>query len=175
LSSVIVAGNVSGSVTLDAPAVSGSTVITLPTTTGTMMVNGPAVSAYLNSAQSLSSQTHTKVTLDVENFDTNSNFASSRFTPTVAGYYQVNGSVMFGSTTSTQFGWAEIYKNGSAYQTGNQVFAASISYPVSNVSTLVYCNGSTDYIELYAWFSAAINLNQGLQNIQFSASMVRSA
>jgi hypothetical protein len=36
LSSVIVAGNVSGSVTLDAPAVSGSTVITLPTASGTM-------------------------------------------------------------------------------------------------------------------------------------------
>lgn len=175
MSSVVVAGDTSGSVTLQAPAVAGTTVLTLPTTTSSVAFNGPAVSAYLNSAQSLSSQTHTKITLDVENFDTNSNFASSRFTPTVAGYYQVNGSAMFASTTSTQFGWAEIYKNGSAYQVGNQVFAASISYPVSNVSTLVYCNGSTDYIELYAWFSAAINLNQGLQNIQFSASMVRSA
>jgi hypothetical protein len=36
MSGVIIAGNVSGSVTLDAPAVSGSTVITLPTTSGTM-------------------------------------------------------------------------------------------------------------------------------------------
>ncbi len=36
MSSVIVAGNVSGSVTLDAPAVAGSTVITLPTASGTM-------------------------------------------------------------------------------------------------------------------------------------------
>jgi hypothetical protein len=36
MSSVIVAGNTSGSVTLDAPAVSGSTVITLPTASGTM-------------------------------------------------------------------------------------------------------------------------------------------
>jgi hypothetical protein len=36
MSSVIVAGNTSGSVTLDAPAVSGSTVITLPTVSGTM-------------------------------------------------------------------------------------------------------------------------------------------
>jgi hypothetical protein len=39
MSSVIVAGNVSGSVTLDAPAVSGSTVITLPTVSGTMLTN----------------------------------------------------------------------------------------------------------------------------------------
>jgi hypothetical protein len=36
MSGVIIAGNTSGSVTLDAPAVSGSTVITLPTTSGTM-------------------------------------------------------------------------------------------------------------------------------------------
>ena len=33
---MIIAGNTSGSVTLDAPAVSGSTVITLPTVSGTM-------------------------------------------------------------------------------------------------------------------------------------------
>ena len=36
MSGVIIAGNTSGSVTLDAPAVSGSTVITLPTVSGTM-------------------------------------------------------------------------------------------------------------------------------------------
>jgi hypothetical protein len=36
MSSVIVAGDTSGSVTLQAPAVSGSTVLTLPTTSGTM-------------------------------------------------------------------------------------------------------------------------------------------
>jgi hypothetical protein len=37
MSGVIIAGNTSGSVTLDAPAVSGSTVITLPTASGTMV------------------------------------------------------------------------------------------------------------------------------------------
>ena len=37
MSGVIIAGNTSGSVTLDAPAVAGSTVITLPTTSGTMI------------------------------------------------------------------------------------------------------------------------------------------
>ena len=37
MSGVIIAGNTSGSVTLDAPAVSGTTVITLPTVSGTMV------------------------------------------------------------------------------------------------------------------------------------------
>jgi len=37
MSAIVVAGNTSGSVTLDAPAVSGTTVITLPATSGTMV------------------------------------------------------------------------------------------------------------------------------------------
>ena len=37
--------------------------------------------------QTLSSGTLTKVTFDTELFDTNNNFASSRFTPTIAGQY----------------------------------------------------------------------------------------
>jgi hypothetical protein len=42
MSGVIIAGNTSGSVTLDAPAVAGSTVITLPSTSGTMLTNKSA-------------------------------------------------------------------------------------------------------------------------------------
>jgi hypothetical protein len=42
MSSVIVAGDTSGSVTLQAPAIAGSTVLTLPTTTGTLVVNSGA-------------------------------------------------------------------------------------------------------------------------------------
>lgn len=42
MSSVIVAGDVSGSVTLQAPSAAGSTVITLPSTSGTMALSGGA-------------------------------------------------------------------------------------------------------------------------------------
>ena len=51
---------------------------------------GPAFSAYLSANQSVSANVFTKITFDTEDFDTNSNFSSSRFTPTVAGYYQLN-------------------------------------------------------------------------------------
>ena len=40
MSSVIIAGNTSGTVTLDAPAVAGTTVLTLPTTSGTVITTG---------------------------------------------------------------------------------------------------------------------------------------
>lgn len=42
MASLVVAGDVSGSVTLSAPSAAGSTVITLPTTSGTMVVTGGA-------------------------------------------------------------------------------------------------------------------------------------
>ena len=56
--------------------------------------NGPAFSAYQSSAQTLSSNTATKLTFTTEEFDTNNNFASSTFTPTVAGYYLVTAGMV---------------------------------------------------------------------------------
>lgn len=45
--------------------------------------NAPAFSAYANASTSLTTSAQTKVNFQVEDFNTNSNFASSRFTPTV--------------------------------------------------------------------------------------------
>jgi len=50
---------------------------------------GPAFMAESTVDQSVTSATWTKVTLGNEIFDTDSCFSSSRFTPTVAGYYQL--------------------------------------------------------------------------------------
>lgn len=48
MSSVIIAGDTSGTVTLQAPAVAGSTVITLPSTSGTMLLTNGDGSALTN-------------------------------------------------------------------------------------------------------------------------------
>jgi hypothetical protein len=40
MSSVVIAGDTSGSITLDAPAVAGTTVLTLPSTSGNLFVSG---------------------------------------------------------------------------------------------------------------------------------------
>lgn len=45
MSSVVIAGDTSGTVTLAAPAVSGTTTITLPATSGTLLQSGTAVTA----------------------------------------------------------------------------------------------------------------------------------
>ena len=56
--------------------------------------NQPAFSVYLSSNQTgVTNSTSTKIQFNTKVFDTNSNFDSStnyRFTPTVAGYYQLN-------------------------------------------------------------------------------------
>jgi hypothetical protein len=121
MSSISIAGDTSGSIILQAPSVSGSTTLTLPTTSGTIITNtagtvtqtmlatgvagtGPAVSAYESGNQSISSNVWTKVTLGTEEFDTNNNFASSRFTPTVAGYYQINGSINYATFSNGSVG-----------------------------------------------------------------------
>jgi hypothetical protein len=171
MSSVVISGDTSGSITLSAPAVAGTNTITLPAATGTVMVSGnmPAFSAYQSSAQTLSTTTNTKILFQTEEFDTNSNFASSTFTPTVAGYYQVSASIRVG-TTSTSIRMM-IAKNGSNYKIGTDIATSANGL----VTTLVYCNGTTDYIEAYALIGVGQALSASSVDTWFNGSMVRSA
>jgi hypothetical protein len=111
----------------------------------------PAFSATNASAQTFSASTWTKVTLGTENFDTNNNFASSRFTPTVAGYYQINGGMECNGLGSGIYTGFAIYKNGSFGQSLVGLQTGANGTIISYNSTLLYLNGSTDYIELYVY------------------------
>jgi hypothetical protein len=150
--------------------------VTVPSVTGTAMVSGnmPAFSAYQSSNQSISNGTWTKVTLTTEEWDTNSNYASSRFTPTVAGYYQLNGRCAIDGGASGN-NYASIYKNGSSYKVGDSR-EPSVTFG-ANISCLVYLNGTTDYVELYYWQQSGVSKNT-LANSDatyFQGAMVRSA
>jgi hypothetical protein len=151
-------------------------IITQPELATGVAGTGPAFSAYQSSSQTLSSSTATKIQLQTEEFDTNSNFDNStnyRFTPTVAGYYQVIGSVQSGATNSTVQPF--IYKNGSVWKSG--VFGNnSAAFVTAQISVVLFLNGSTDYVELYASLSVGQALVSGATNgTYFSASMVRAA
>jgi hypothetical protein len=110
----------------------------------------PAFRAYASTNQVISTTATVKVTLDTEEFDTNNNFSSSRFTPTIAGYYQFSATVTANSITNNQSIGAVIYKNGSGAAWGTGV-ATTSQYPSAPVSTLLYMNGTTDYVELYCY------------------------
>jgi len=183
MSSVTISGDTSGSIILQAPSVAGSTTLTLPTTSGTVLTSansfsagtGPAFSAYANSGTSVSNATWTKILFQVEEFDTNSNFASSRFTPTVAGYYQLNASWQSGSNNS--FAGTAFYKNGSLYQYGTFTPATSVGTQ-AGASALIYFNGSTDYVEIYVYQATGGTITSSFATSPltwFSGSMARSA
>ena len=176
MSSLTLNGDTSGSILIQAPAVAGNGTLTLPTGTATLGVQGPAFSAYQSSAQSVSGATWTKVQFQAEEFDTASCFDSTtnyRFTPNVAGYYQVNANAYIASTNTG--GSIAIYKNGSVFKKGLGSASSATVFQGWVVSSLIYLNGSTDYIEVYLYITTGQNLANSLSETYFQASMVRAA
>jgi hypothetical protein len=164
---------------LAAPAVAGTNTATFPAKTGNVMIDGPAFLAYQSVSQSFPQNIGTKVLFDGESFDTNNNFASSRFTPTVAGYYQINSAVGFGiMTTANCYMTIAVYLNGSPYLFGSQIFGNTANASVINLSAIVPMNGTTDYVEIYCFQSQPANLvtiPTGNNVVWFSGSLIRGA
>jgi len=149
-----------GGVTINSTVTASNYTQTLPAETGTVITTastfagtGPAFNAYMSANQTVTTGVSTKVILNIETFDTNSNFDSTtnyRFTPTVAGYYQFNGTIYGQATTNMTATYIQINKNGTLYQYGAiQNLTASTSPQGITVNSLVYLNGSTDYVELF--------------------------
>ena len=171
--SIVMLGSTSGSCTLQEQAVAGTTVLTLPTTSGTISLDGAAFSAYQNSAQTFSTGVFNKLQIDTEEFDTANcfNTGNYRFTPNVAGYYQVNANYNLNASAITL---AVIYKNGSAFKYG--VNSTGDSPYGGSVSCLVYMNGTTDYIEFYGYTNGTgYTVATGILNTWFQAVLVRAA
>jgi len=178
--SIVLQSTGGGSITLNEPATASNFTQTLPAATGDGMVSGnmPAFSAYADTAQTISSSVFTKVTFGTEEFDTNNNFASSRFTPTVAGYYQINANLYCKATVTISNAAMSFYKNGSAFifPTG---FSITAGEPLISSSCLVYLNGSTDYLEIYGRIvgtgTISFGFNDSATTSRFSGVLVRSA
>lgn len=106
---------------------------------------GPAFSAYRSTNQSFSNSTWTKITFNLETFDTDADFASGTFTPSKAGYYQLNSSIRINNGSET---YGVFYKNGNSY---SSIFGYGIATIKNTGSVLVYANGTTDYFEVYGF------------------------
>jgi|LakMenE01Jun11ns_1017448.scaffolds.fasta_scaffold9622545_3 hypothetical protein len=201
MSSISVAGDVSGAISIAAPSAAGSGVLTLPTGTDTLIgkattdtltnktltaptITGatitvaataaPAFSAYANSATTLTNSASTKIVFGTVVFDTNSNYSSSRFTPTVAGYYQINAVVSYASGGAAS-NWISIYKNGSELYRGQRLLTASSANMGITANTIVQFNGTTDYVEVYVFTNGGSVSTATTFDSSFSGAMVRSA
>ena len=123
------------------------------TTTPSSLAMTPAFEAYKNGDQSISNATWTKAEFDTERFDTAGNFASNRFTPTTAGKYFVYGKATLKLPDYNIYSHRlAIYKNGSLYVACEGTINSNntLAFPMSVYST-ISMNGSTDYVEIYAY------------------------
>jgi hypothetical protein len=162
---------VAGAITSDIVTISSSGIKLASTA-------APAFSAYMSSSQTVTTSTWTKANFNTEEFDTGNCYNNStyEFTPTVAGYYQVNIQFTFGGTSPTNVGMA-LYKNGSVYKYLSLLGPSFGNGGILQNSCLVYLNGSTDYISAYGFCTASgtVTLSGGVQQSAFQASLVRSA
>jgi hypothetical protein len=144
---------------------------------GTNVVgNGPAFSATYNGTFSVANNTYVKAvfnTVGTNGFNLGGYFdytTNYRFTPLVAGYYQINLQCSF-VTFGSGYGIAFIYKNG----VGTNINSSTTNgqYPSPCVSGILYLNGSTDYIEAYAYQNSGGTVSCYAQ--YFNACLIRSA
>jgi len=108
------------------------------------------------SNQTILATTGTKVQLNSESFDTNNDFDSTtnyRFTASVAGYYQVNGSINYTTAEDQKIYEITINKNGSPIAKSQFIGSGTVSV-VPNVADVVYL-GVGDYLELYTYHNSS--------------------
>jgi hypothetical protein len=109
-------------------------------------------------------------------FDTASAFdrTTGRFTPQVAGYYQINAAASYGNNgVLASVVAASISKNDTTVASGAVSTTGGTGYPTPTVSTVVYLNGTTDYVRVTTYHNAtgsAINVVG-----KISGSLIRSA
>mgnify|MGYP005997018045 CR=1 FL=1 len=117
--------------------------------------NTPSFFSTNGSAQTISTGTLTKIEYPTEVFDTDSAFASNKFTVPSgeAGKYFFSGGFKIGDSTDFNELRAVIYKNGSALYNTNQ---ANIHYD-SAIVTAVLDLAVSDYVEIYGYHSKGSN------------------
>ena len=165
--------------TINASTSSG--LVVTPDNSGNVLLqyNGqstPTFSAVPSTTQSISANTWTKLNFATEQWDTNSNYdaPNSRFTPTVAGYYQISAGV---NTAASGAGVVLIgfYKNGSEYRRGGQIYTPVAQNLVPCGSFLIYLNGSTDYVEMYIYGTVSNTTTGGANECCFTGCLLRGA
>ena len=176
--SIVLQSSGGGSVTINEPATASNFTATLPAATGTVQVSGnmPAFYVTLGSNQILTSNTTTKLQFNTETFDTANAFDSTtnyRFTPQVAGYYQINLNQEYSNTT-TGNQQVTIQKNGTRIASGGSPNVVNGGTFMASCSVLCFLNGSTDYLEAFGYINAGGTAFSGSSS-QFSGSLVRTS
>ena len=158
-------------------------------TSSTTPTSGPTFSATSNATQTISVNVFTLINLQTKTWDTATAFNNTgstttlngisvpayAFAPPVAGYYQVNFSIDSGSgSTSPSRALSSLYKNAANYRNASN-FIGTTAYSGMG-SSLVYLNGTSDYIQMYGLISAATAIVSNISSQTFfEAFLARTA
>tara|TARA_B100000282_G_C31557581_1_gene410494 strand:- start:37 stop:603 length:567 start_codon:yes stop_codon:yes gene_type:complete len=133
-------------------------------TTATFQIVPPVFRAIRSDYQVLSNNTDTVIEFDNDSssvsFDSNGFFNTStyRFTPTIAGYYQLTAQLEFSLNTGNNLFGLMIFKNGSEYLRIRRWNDGSNSNVNINITGIVPFNGSSDYAQVYGWQNSGGNI-----------------
>ena len=168
--------------TLDATKLSGN----LPAISGASLTNLPAggasagnmFRAKMNGGYNTTNNTQGEIIFQSEDFDLGGayNHTNGRFTPNIAGYYFIDASLQFSNSQSNYHFRSSIYKNGSEWSLDTMWNDGSNGENHCKVSSIVYVNGSSDYISIFGWQNSggALTVNPG-NGSYFSAFFLRTS
>ena len=195
-----------GVFTIASPNSNTDRTLTLPDNTGTVVTtgstggvsqamlasgvagNGPAFRATLGSNISLTQNVITLIPFDTEVFDINNRYNPTSgtvggipaysFLPNVAGYYYIHMTLGFaggGGPVTGPFTLTAYLNGGAAFQLARSAVVSD--FPFTNGSIIVYLNGTTDSISMYAVqnATASATIQGGAQFAVFEATLIRAA
>ena len=123
------------------------------------LIGPPIATVYQTASQAMSStaNTPTAISFDSSAVDSYSGHSGSvnpsRYIGQVSGWYLVCGAIVYVPSGSGTYRKAQVYKNGTSipYATGqlSPVNSASFATVASVPPTIVFLNGTGDYVELW--------------------------
>jgi hypothetical protein len=139
-------------------------------TTQNVASNTPDFQAYMSSAQTISSGTHTKVQFNSEVFDSAGEYDHStnyRWSPQTTGRYLVAGFMRLQATTDEV--WVQLRKNGSTFMTLADT-RVDAEWMTGGLRILDHTSAS-DYYEIWVYQGSGGNLTSGtgIEISEFSA------
>lgn len=119
---------------------------------GTGVPAQPKFYAYRNAVQAIADNSASRFNLNVEVFDTNSNFdtSTSRFTPTIAGYYSFTAAIAFAAGVADRYFYSAVHKNGTIASTSPSRFTGT-GTQAALTTCILPMNGTTDFVEMYVY------------------------
>ena len=187
MSSVVISGNTSGTITLDAPAVAGTTTLTLPATSGTVTTKDTNGILSVNGVQFPATQSASADANCLDDYEEGS-WTPALTTPGTATYTAQTGRYI----KIGKFVWVQAHLQINTIGTGGGAQVSGLPYLIGAVlcpitfgywgtiaSSQIYLSGyispSQDIITFVAAASAGTTVNNGVvlltsaSNIYFSA------